>query len=78
MPVTAGAICSASQSVGTDLVPTHNSIVEGINHTAMVVMDETGWRVSGEGAWLWAATTKEATACNLPRARGFRRSNRSD
>jgi transposase len=71
VPVTAGAICAASQSVGTDLVPTQKGIVEAINHSAMVVMDETGWRVGGTGAWLWAATTKEATAYNVAEGRGF-------
>ncbi len=71
VPVTAGAICSAAQSVGTDLVPTQKGIVERINTSAMVVMDETGWRVSGTGAWLWAATTKEATAYNVAGGRGF-------
>jgi hypothetical protein len=34
----------------------------------MVVMDETGWRVGGEGAWLWTATSPEATfPGSLPR-----------
>jgi transposase len=37
----------------------------------MVVMDETGWRVEGDGAWLWAATSKEATAYNVAEGRGF-------
>ena len=71
VPVTAGAICSASQAVGTDLVATQATIVEAINRSAMVVMDETGWRVGGDGAWLWAATTKEATAYNVADGRGF-------
>jgi transposase len=69
--VNAGAICSAAQSVGTDLIPIHNGIVEQINHSSMVVMDETGWRVGGEGAWLWVATSKEATAYNVAGGRGF-------
>ena len=71
VPVTAGALCSSAQSTGTDLVPVHHAIVEKINDASMVVMDETGWRVAGDGAWLWAATSKEATVYNVAEGRGF-------
>jgi transposase len=71
VPVTAGALSSGAQSTGTDLVPVTNEIVERINDTSMVVMGETGWRVEGMGAWLWAATTKEATAYVVADGRGF-------
>jgi transposase len=71
VPVTAGAICSASQTTGTDLVPIHKAIVEQVNDSSMVVMDETGWRVGGAGAWLWVATSKQATAYNVAAGRGF-------
>ncbi|MBF6607070.1 MAG: IS66 family transposase, partial [Chloroflexi bacterium] len=71
VPVTAGALSSSAQSTGTDLVPVHAAIVDRINTAAMVVMDETGWRVDAEGAWLWTATSKEATAYNVADGRGF-------
>lgn len=69
--VTAGAICQAAQTTGTDLVPVHAEIIRRINDTDMVVMDETGWRVGGYNAWLWVATSKEATAYNVADGRGF-------
>ena len=34
-------------------------------------MDETGWRVGGASAWLWTATTTDATAYNVAHGRGF-------
>ena len=71
VPVTAGALCSGAQATGTDLVPVHHAIVEKLNDASMVVMDETGWRVEGSGAWLWTATSKEATAYNVAEGRGF-------
>jgi transposase len=71
VPVTAGALCSGAQSTGTDLIFVQRTIVEKINDAPMVVMDETGWRVAGSGAWLWAATSKEATAYNVAEGRGF-------
>jgi transposase len=69
--VTAGAICSSSASTGTDLVPTHNAIKAHVGAAPAVVMDETGWRVSGGGAWLWVAATDDATLYDVARGRGF-------
>lgn len=69
--VTAGAICQAAQSVGTDLVPVHAGIVARVNDAPMVVMDETGWRVGGYAAWVWVATTPDATAYDVADGRGF-------
>ena len=69
--VTAGALCSGAQSTGTDLVAVHKGIVARLNDASMVVMDETGWRVEGMGAWLWVATSTEATAYNVAGGRGF-------
>lgn len=69
--VSAGALCSAAQTTGTDLVPVHNEIVAKVNGAPMVVMDETGWRVEGLSAWLWVATSKEATAYVVADGRGF-------
>jgi transposase len=69
--VTAGALCSAAQRAGTDLVPVHAQIVRRLNEAEMVVADETGWRVEGDGAWLWVATTTDATAYNVAKGRGF-------
>ena len=69
--VTAGALCQAAQSTGTALVPVHDEIVRRVNDAEMVVMDETGWRVGGHSAWLWVATTAEATVYNVADGRGF-------
>lgn len=69
--VTPGALCQAAQATGGDLVPVHAEIVRRVNDAAVVVMDETGWRVGGEGAWLWVATTTQATAYNVADGRGF-------
>ena len=69
--VTAGALCQAAQTTGTALVPVHAEIVRRINDSPAVVMDETGWRVGGHGAWLWVATCADATAYNVAEGRGF-------
>lgn len=69
--VSAGAICQAAQRTGTDLVPVYAEIVRRVNDAGMAVADETGWRVGGRSAWLWVATTEEATAYNVANGRGF-------
>jgi transposase len=71
VPVTAGAICSASQSMGTALVPVTQNIIERVNASPVVTMDETGWRVDGLSSWLWLAAIDEATAYNVASGRGF-------
>ncbi|MGH8997385.1 MAG: IS66 family transposase [Acidimicrobiales bacterium] len=71
VPVTAGALSSGAQSTGTALVPLHQEIVATVNRSAMVVADETGWRVCGERAWLWVTTSREATAYNVAAGRGM-------
>jgi transposase len=69
--VSAGALCQAAQSSSTDLVPVQASIVKAVNDSAMIVPDETGWRVGGESAWLWVAATRNATAYWVADGRGF-------
>lgn len=69
--VTAGAICSASQTMGSSLVPVKEVIIERVNASPTVTMDETGWRVEGLSSWLWVAATEDATAYNVADGRGF-------
>jgi len=69
--VTAGAIASSSASTSTDLVPTHNAIKAHVAASPAVTMDETGWRIGGEGVWLWVAATDDATIYDVARGRGF-------
>jgi len=69
--VTAGALCGASAKSGTDLVPTHQAIKAHLCAAASLTMDETGWRIGGEPAWLWVAATDDATLYDVAGGRGF-------
>jgi transposase len=69
--VTAGAISQAAQSASTALVPVQREIVQAVNDSKMIVPDESGWRVGGEGAWLWVAATTGATCYWVADGRGF-------
>ena len=42
-----------------------------INTSAMVVMDETGWRVNARTAWVWIATTGDVTMYTVAPGRSF-------
>jgi hypothetical protein len=52
-------------------VPVQDSITQAVNGSEMIVPDETGWRVGGEGAWLWVASCRRATAYWVADGRGF-------
>lgn len=69
--VTAGAICASSTSTGTALVPTAEAIKRHVSRASAVTMDETGWRIGGQGVWLWVAATDDATIYDVARGRGF-------
>jgi transposase len=69
--VSRAAICRASQSTGTALVPTQKAILATIRASKNVAMDESGWRIGGDRAWLWTATCQTATAYFVGRGRGF-------
>ena len=69
--LTAGALSQQAQSTSNALVPVQNSIVEAVNDSTMIVPDESGWRVGGEGAWLWAVSSIRATAYWVADGRGF-------
>jgi len=71
LTVTAGALCQASQSASTALVPVTKDIRQRINDSPVVAMDETGWRNNGESWWVWLATTADLTYYNVAHGRGF-------
>jgi hypothetical protein len=57
--------------MGTALVPVKNSIIERVNASPTVTMDETGWRLEGFSSWLWVAATEDSTAYNVAAGSGF-------
>jgi transposase len=71
VPVTAGALCQGAQATGSALVPVQAEIEAKLNASPVLVPDESGWRVEGRGAWLWAASCAEATAYWVADGRGF-------
>jgi len=70
--VTAGAIArSSAKAACSDLVPVHAELVRVANASAAITMDESGWRVGGQGRWLWVAANDEVTLAWVAEGRGF-------
>lgn len=64
-------IARALLRLGRKSEATYRQLIETIRASPVVYPDETGWRVGGEKAWLWAVTTLTATVYLIERGRGF-------
>ncbi len=70
--LTRAAICQESASAASkELVPVHAELVAAANASASVVMDETGWHVEGDAAWMWVATNEGLTVYWVTPGRSF-------
>jgi transposase len=54
LAVTAGGVTQAVARAGRRAQPTYAALVTGVRASPVVAPDETGWRVGGARAWLWA------------------------
>jgi transposase len=51
--------------------PIYEELVKAIRESPVVYPDESGWRIGGLGAWLWAFTNRCETVYSIERGRGF-------
>lgn len=70
--VTRGALTQAAAGTGKAMVPTYQALLERVAASPMVVMDETGWRIGGNSAWLWDAVTPDITVYAIAQGEGAR------
>lgn len=61
LKVTASALAQANARLAERAEPTYAEIAIRLGEARAVGGDDTGWRVGGEGAWLWVFTSPEAT-----------------
>jgi transposase len=54
LSVTPGGVTQAVARAGRRAEPTYTDLVTGVRASPVVAPDETGWRVGGARAWLWA------------------------
>lgn len=69
--VTAGGVTQAVARAARRAQPTYQALVEGVRASPIVAPDETGWRVGGVKAWLWAFAGEELTVYRIASGRGF-------
>ncbi len=69
--VTAGGVVGTIARQARALEPTYRALIEGARASAAVAPDETGWRINGQKAWLWAFAGENLTVYLIAPGRGF-------
>ena len=69
--LTAGGVVQAIARQARRLEPTYEALIEGVRSSWAVAPDETGWRISGQKAWLWAFAGENVTVYLIARGRGY-------
>src|SRR6266508_3008203 len=69
--VTAGGVTQAVARAGRRCQPTYAALVAGVKASPVVAPDETGWRVAGRRAWLWAFAGKGVVVYRIAAHRGY-------
>jgi transposase len=69
--VSAGGIVQAIARQARSLEPTYLALIEGVRASRAVAPDETGWRINGQKAWLWAFAGEEVTVYLIAFGRGY-------
>lgn len=69
--ITAGGVVGAVARQARRLERTYQALIEGVRHSAAVAPDETGWRINGTKAWLWAFAGDAVTVYLIAEGRGY-------
>lgn len=68
--VSVGTVSALEQRVSAALEPVVAAAQAAVQQTAVVNMDETGWRQARQRAWLWTMVTATVTVFHINRSRG--------
>jgi regulator of replication initiation timing len=69
--VTAGGVIQAVARAARRAQPTYQALIQGVRASPVVAPDETGWRVGGAKAWLWAFVGDQVTVYRIAGGRGY-------
>ena len=69
--VTAGGVVGAIARQARALEPTYQALIRGVRASPAVAPDETGWRIGGQKAWLWAFAGENVTVYLIAPGRGY-------
>lgn len=70
MTVAPAAFCRANLRLAAKAKPTYQAMVVALRCAIVVYGDETGWKIAGHRAWLWAFVTRRFTVYAIRRSRG--------
>ena len=71
LEVSRSALCRALQRTAKKSRPLYEELVGRVRASPVVYPDETGWRIGGRSAWLWAFTNRFETVYAIQRGRGY-------
>src|SRR4029450_1482458 len=69
--IPAGGVVQAVARTGRACQPTYQALAQGVRASPVVAPDETGWRVGGAKAWLWAFVGQGVTVYRVAGGRGY-------
>jgi len=69
--LTAGGVVQAVARASRRAQPTYQALLAGVRASPVVAPDETGWRVGGRRAWLWAFVGDRLTVYRVAGGRGY-------
>ena len=68
--ISAGGLTQAWKTLAKLLMPLYDHIGQQVVQSAVLHVDETGWRLNGKTFWLWCFTTREFCYYLITRSRG--------
>jgi transposase len=71
LKVERSTLCRALERTASKAQPIYQELVETMRTSPVVYPDESGWRVGGFSAWLWAFTNRRETVYSIAPGRGF-------
>lgn len=72
LTVTPGGVTQAVARAARRAQPTYADLVKGVQASPVVAPDETGWRVNGAKAWLWAFVGTDLVVYRIATGEGAR------
>ncbi len=69
--ITPGGLTQAVARAARRAATTYAALVDGVKASPIVAPDETGWRVGGSRAWLWAFAGQGVTVYRIAAGRGY-------
>src|SRR5215210_3532230 len=71
LKVSRSTLCRALLRAASKSQPLYAELAKTIRESPVVYPDESGWRIGGFSAWLWAFTNRRETVYQIARGRGY-------